>query len=187
MILLSRLLTFDVSAFPMEKLGNICEVEQAVLLLREHIETIRINMGILEILKQNGRITDKDRLYIEITDLDRKNQVSFNKFVFTDLPGLMAADYVSGSPALKRSYLDWAEDLHLSLSYLDRMIKNYMHKIAEIDNSLNKSIKHLEIKDKRFWDFLDRAQGKDGLFESFEEPDNSDGLNQVKNPEERKE
>jgi len=171
----------------MEYQNNISEVKQAVLLLREHIETIRINLEILELLKLNGRIKDTDNQYIQISELDRKNRKSFHEFVLAELPGLIEADLEPGSKLLKKSFLDWAADLHLSHSYLDRIIKDYMHHIAAIDQSLKKTIKDLEIKDKRFWKFLDRAKGKTRLFESFKEPENADGLNQTPDPEEKKE
>jgi len=171
----------------MEYQDNISEVEQAVRLLREHIETIRINLEILEALKLNGRIKDTDKRYIQITELDRKNKKSFHEFVLDELPGLIKARIEPGNKVLKKSFLDWAADLHLSLSYLDRIIKDYLHQIIGVDESWSKDKKDLEVKDKRFWKFLDREQDKARLFESFDDPKNTQKLNQTPDPEVRKE
>jgi len=167
--------------------GNISEVEQAVILLREHIETIRINLEILEALKLKGRIMGTDKQYNQITELDRKNRKSFHDLILDELPGLIKAGIEPGSKVLKKSFLDWAADLHLSLSYLDRIIKDYMLKIMTIDQSLYKNKKDLEIKDKRFWKFLDREKDRTRLFESFDKPENAEKLNQTPDPEVSKE
>lgn len=171
----------------MEYQNNISEVQQAIILLREHIETIRLNLEILELLKLNGRIKDTDKQYIQISELDRKNRKSFHEFVLAKLPGLIETGLEPDSKVLKKSFLDWAADLNLSLSFLDRIIKDYMHHMTVIDQSLKKNIKDLEIKDKRFWKFLDSVKGKTRIFESFKEPENAYGLNQAPDPEEKKE
>jgi hypothetical protein len=171
----------------MENQDNINEVKQAVSLLREYLETIRINLEILEVLKQTGRIKDTDKQYIEITELDRKNRKSFNEFIFTELPRLIEADTEPGIKVLKKSFLDWAADLYMRLRYLDLFIKEYMNQMALADQIRNKKNKDPEVKDKRFWKFLDREKSRARLFESFEEPEKDNELDQVPDPEKGKE
>jgi hypothetical protein len=163
------------------------KVDEAVTLLREQIETIRINLEILEVLKLNGRIKETDKQYSDILDLDRKNQKSFHEFVLTDIPGLIKAKLVPEKKVLKKTLLDWAADMHLSLSYLDRLIKDYMHQIAGIDQNQKKNIKNRDVKDKRFWKFLDWEKGKTRLFKSFEEPVSCYELKKASDSEEKKE
>ena len=153
-------------------------VEQAVMLLREHLETIRINLDILEVLKSGGRIQDTDKQYQEILELDRKNQQTFNKFVFTELPWFLEADQKPGNQGIKKTFLDWAEALHLNLSYLDRLIKEYMHGILVVDRSMQERFQDQEVKDTRFWKFLDRAKDKTKLFLSFNEQENGEDSDQ---------
>lgn len=158
------------------------ELKQAVLFLRERMETIRINLEILEALKLSGWIKNTDKKYHEIIGLDGKSRKSFNELVLNDLPGLIEADFEPGSKQLKKSLLDWAADLNLSLGYLDLIIKDYMHQIAVADQGLN-NLDVPDVKDKRFWKFLDKAKVKTRLFESFEEPEHTDGSDQVEDPE----
>jgi hypothetical protein len=160
------------------------DVKQAVVLLREQIETIRLNLDILEILKVGGRIRETDQKYLEISGLNRRSQASFNEFVLMDLPGIMAEEPQSRREILEPRYLDWARDLHVTLRHLDRIIKDYMYQIAREDKVLLKQRNQAEIKDKRFWGFLDDEKNNDRLFESFGETGSTDPLNKVPDTEE---
>jgi len=154
----------------MENLNNILEVKQSVALLREHLETIRINLEILEILKLNGRIKETDKPYVEINDLDCRNRKYFNEFILSELPGLIEPSILSDNQVLRKSYLDWAGEMRQSLSLLDRLIKDYMRKLMGMDKVRSTFRNDLDIKDKRFWKFLEEVKDKHNLFESFEDP-----------------
>lgn len=159
------------------------EVIEATRLLKEHLETIRINMDILEVLKLRGRIRLTDKRFIEISELDRKHRRTFQEFVLNELPMFIDGDLQANRKVLKKSFLVWAADLQISMRYLDKTIKEYMHDITENDAIAKKTVKELEVKDKRFWKFLDRVRTKSKVFESFQEPEDAQVLHQSPDPE----
>lgn len=163
----------------MDKQIRTGEVDQSVFLLREHISIIRINLEILECLHLSGRIKGSDKQYIEIMELDQKTRKSFHEYVLGLLPGLMAIDLEPGNRVLKKSFLDWAADLQLRLSYLDRIIKEYMHQMVLADKNGKSDLNNKEIRDKRFWKFLEKVKSKARLFEIFNEPGTAEFLNQA--------
>lgn len=163
--------------------NSIIEARQAATLLREHMETIRINLGILEVLRLNGRINESDKLYLKIIELNHRNQISYNEFLLAELPGYIETQTDPGRNALKKSFMDWAADLNLSLNFLDRIVKDYLSGMVEADQSSKSKEYSREIKDKRFWGFLDREKETDELFESFREFQESNELNQLTDPE----
>jgi hypothetical protein len=162
------------------------EVIEAVRLIQEYLESIRINMDILEVLKIKGRIRLTDKRFIEITELDRKHRKTFQEFVLKELPMFLDGDTQATHKILKRSFLVWAADLQISLRYLDKIIKEFMYEVSQNDSKAKKVVKELEIKDKRFWKFLDKVRSKGKIFESFQEPEDAQILNQSADPEKNK-
>ncbi|MFH0761917.1 MAG: hypothetical protein V2A67_10480 [Bacteroidota bacterium] len=160
------------------------EILEAVKLLREHLESIRINMEILEVLKLKGRISLTDKQFIEITELDQKHRRTFQDFVLNELPVMLETNQGGKNSDPMRSFLEWTGDLHISMQYLDRIIKDYLHAINLKDAGGKRSIKNMEVKDKRFWKFLDKMRTKPKMFESFEEPSETEDLHQPADPEE---
>jgi len=162
------------------------EILEAVKLLREHLESIRINMEILEVLKLRGHISLTDKQFIEISELDQKHRRTFQDFVLNDLPR-----YVEGSKdptvaPLKESFRDWTADLHLSMQYLDRIVKEYLHEVNLKESERKKAIGEEEIRDKRFWRFLDRARTRPRVFDSFEDRRSEETLHETPDPEKDK-
>lgn len=162
------------------------EVVEAVRLLQDYLESIRINMDILEVLKIKGKIKLTDKRFIEITDLDRKHRRTFQDFVLKELPMFVDGNTQLNGKVLKKSFLVWAADLQISMRYHDKLVKEFMHDLALEDQKARKVIKELEIKDKRFWKFLDRIRTRSKIFESFQEPEDAQLLNQPPDPEENK-
>jgi len=162
------------------------EVVEAVRLIQEHLDSIRINMDILEVLKLKGRIRLTDKRFIEITELDRKHRKTFQEFVLKELPMFVDGDTQATQKVLKRSFLVWAADLQISLRYLDKLIKEFMYEISQNDSKAKKVVKELEVKDKRFWKFLDKVRTKTKIFESFQEPEDAQILNQPPDSEKNK-
>jgi hypothetical protein len=170
----------------MTKQENIIEGEQVISLLREQIETIRINLDIIEGLKQSGRIKETDKKYIDITGLHKKSRDSIDDFVFLDLSGLLLTGSESVQGSLRKIYLDWAAGLYLLLVHLDRIIKEFIQEIIHTDENGKKTIQEPEIRDKRFWSFLNTVEGKAHPFGSFEESGEPDLSDQAPDPEKGK-
>jgi hypothetical protein len=101
-------------------------VEKAVKLLREHVETIRINLEILEVFSRNDRIVVTDEQYLKITELNREFRESFDAFVLTTLPRLLVSEPEPNNTALKILFRDWATDHLISAKNLDSMLKEYI-------------------------------------------------------------
>lgn len=150
------------------------EIEETTRILHDLMETIRVNMEILEILKLKGRIKLTDKQFIEITELDKKHRNEFQKFVLKKLPEFLDGDLQSTQKVLKKTFLVWAADLQISLVYLDREIKKYMKEIHEKDLKNLRGLKEPEVKDKRFWKFLDKVRSKSRLYESFDEAEEAE-------------
>lgn len=170
----------------MNSYQNQHDVKRALRLLGEYLETIRINIEILQMLHQNGRINHADSQYLEIIELDRKNRKSFQELVIAELPDIIKAEHDPESRLLIKSLLDWAADLNLSLGYLDRITKEYMHQLITADKQLSKDPREPDIRDKRFWKFLENAKVKTRLFDSFDENESPGGSDQVVDPVESK-
>jgi len=154
-----------------------------VRLLREHLESIRINMEILEVLKLKGRISLTDKQFIEIAELDQKHRRMFQDFVLDGLPGMLSTNQGLENSDLLKPFLEWAGDLHISMQYLDRIIKDYLHAINLKDAGGKRVSKNMEVKDKRFWKFLEKMRTKPKMFESFEEPPETENSDQPADPE----
>jgi len=159
------------------------EMMEAVKLLREHLESIRINMEILEVLKLRGRISLTDKQFIEITELDQKHRRTFQDFVLDELPQMLETNQGEKNNDLMKQFLEWTGDLHISMQYLDRIIKDYLHAINLKDAGGKRVNKNMEVKDKRFWKFLDKMRTKPKMFESFEEPSETENSDQPADPE----
>jgi hypothetical protein len=135
------------------------EAGQAIRLLKEQLEIIRVNSGIIEILRKHGRISESDKQYIGICELDQDCRQAFQDFILRDLPVLFKADNQPENVTLKRFFLEWANDLHLRLTILDRMIKDYLNQISLSDRKSEGRNPDSEIRDKRFWTYLDGIEG----------------------------
>lgn len=159
------------------------QARETVKLLREHLESIRINMEILEVLKLKGRISLTDKQFIEIAELDQKHRRTFQDFVLDQLPRMLEAEEGAGGNGLVKPFLEWAGDLHVSMQYLDRIVKDYLHAIHLKDAGGKREIKNMEVKDKRFWKFLEKMRTRAPMFESFEEPPEGENSDQSPDPE----
>jgi hypothetical protein len=143
------------------------DIESTVHLLREHLEIIRINLEILGMLRQNDRIRSDDPEYGEILQLDAKHRKSFHDFILNRLPGLVAGEKKENREELAMTFRDWAEDLLISLRFLNRITGLYVRKLIGRDEDLYRSIDEKEVKDKRFWSFLEESRNQPHVFTSF--------------------
>ena len=145
------------------------EIEAAINLMTELLDVIRVNLEVLEILKLKGRIKLTDKRFIEITELDRKHRSEFQDFVLKKLPPYLDGDATITQKVIKKEFLVWSDDQLISLRYLDRLVKEFMEEINVADGDVLIRQKQLEVKDKRFWKFLDKVRSKNRLFDSFNE------------------
>ncbi len=144
-------------------------LKENIELIRELLEIIQVNIEVLDILKLKGKIPLTDKAYIEIADLDKKHRRSFEEFMLDILPDYLNSDSVATDKVLKKKYELWTADLIVSLSHLDTVCKEFIQKEINQDKKLKRSVKDMQVKDKRFWRFLDKVKGKDRVFDSFTE------------------
>jgi hypothetical protein len=177
----------------MGNLENKKELEPELFLIREQMEIIRINMDILRVLVMQGRIKVTDDQLAEINNLDNRVHKSFQDFVLSGLPAWIQSDPQPSRDDMARFYLEWLDGLHGYLRKLDRLTKDYISSIREDHKQVKPVIKPVagpsrkaEVRDKRFWEFLDREDTGSPLFESFEKPRITEESNQTGNPEKSK-
>jgi len=142
---------------------------ESIRIIREHLKIIRVNLDVLEILKLKGAISLTDKRFIEIVNLDKKHRREFEDFVLNTLPDYLDSESAVTDKVLSKQFQIWASDLIISLSHLDKICKEFIQAKINSDKKLKKSIKSGEVKDKRFWRFLDKVKGKSQIFESFNE------------------
>lgn len=145
------------------------EVKKSIQLIREHLKVIQVNMEILEVLKLKGMISLTDKRFIEIINLDKKHRKVFESFVLDTLPDYLGSENPVTEKVLYKQYMLWATDLLVSLTHLDKIIKEFIQTQIESDKKLRRTVREIEVKDKRFWRFLDIVKGKSKVFESFNE------------------
>ncbi|MCK5820490.1 MAG: hypothetical protein KAH17_01345 [Bacteroidales bacterium] len=142
---------------------------ESIKIIREHQKMIQVNLDILEILKLKGAISLTDKHFIEIINLDKKHRRMFEEFVLNTLPNYLSSESAVTDKVLSKQFQVWASDLIISLSHLDKICKGFIQNKINSDKKLKRSIKAIEVKDKRFWRFLDKVKGKSQVFESFNE------------------
>ncbi len=138
-------------------------------IIREHLKVIQVNLEILEVLKLKGVIALTDKRFIEIVNLDKKHRRMFEEFVLDILPDYLNSEISSTDRILSKQYQLWASDLIISLSHLDKVSKEFIQDKINNDKKLQRTVRDFEVKDKRFWRFLDKVKGKSRVFESFNE------------------
>ena len=126
-------------------------------------------MEVLEVLKLKGAISLTDKEFIEIVNLDKKHRKTFEEFVLDTLPDYLNSESEATERVLLKQFEVWASDLIISLSHLDKSCKIFIQNKINQDKKLKKAVKDVEVKDKRFWRFLDKVRSKPKLFESFSE------------------
>ena len=177
----------------MGNLENKKELEPELFLIREQLEIIRINRDIIRTLVMQGRIKVTDDQLAEINNLDNRIRKSFQDFVLSGLPALIQSDSQPTKVDVTRLYLEWLDSLRGYLRKLDRLTKDYISSIREDHKQIKPVMKPVagpfrktEVRDKRFWEFLDREDTGNPLFESFEKPRGTEESNQTGNPEKSK-
>lgn len=126
-------------------------------------------MEVLEVLKLKGAISLTDKHFIEIVNLDKKHRRTFEEFVLDTLPDYLSSEAQVTEKVLLKQFEVWASDLIISLSHLDKACKRFIQGKIDQDKKLKKAIKDAEVKDKRFWRFLDKVKSKSKIFDSFSE------------------
>jgi len=142
---------------------------ESIKLIREHLKVIQVNLDILEVLKLKGAISLTDKRFIEIINLDKKHRRVFEDFVLNILPDYLDSESIVTDKVLSKQFQVWASDLIISLSHLDKVCKAFIQDKINSDKKLKRAIRAIEVKDKRFWRFLDKVKGKTQVFESFNE------------------
>lgn len=149
-------------------------LSDSIEIIREHLKVITVNMEVLEILKIKGAISLTDKRFIEIVNLDKKHRRTFEEFVLDILPNYLNSESNVTEKVLLRQFEIWTSDLIISLSHLDKVCKSFIQDKIDQDKKFRKAIKETEVKDKRFWRFLDKVKSKSRIFESFSEDDSED-------------
>lgn len=142
---------------------------ESIKIIREHLKVTQVNLEILEILKLKGAISLIDKRFIEIVNLDKKHRRVFEEFVLDTLPDYLMSESEVTDKVLQKKFQLWASDLIISLTHLDKVCKAFIQEKINNDKKLKKTIKEIEVRDKRFWRFLDKVKGKSKIFESFNE------------------
>lgn len=144
-------------------------LRESIKIIREHLKVIQVNLDILEVLKLKGAISLTDKRFIEIINLDKKHRRVFEEFVLNTLPDYLDSDSAVTDKVLTKQFQVWASDLIISLTHLDKVCKAFIQDKINSDKKIKKTIRAIEVKDKRFWRFLDKVKGKSQIFESFNE------------------
>lgn len=149
-------------------------LSDSIEIIREHLKVITVNMEVLEVLKVKGAISLTDKRFIEIVNLDKKHRRTFEEFVLDILPNYLNSESNVTEKVLLRQFEIWTSDLIISLSHLDKVCKSFIQDKIDQDKKLRKAVKEAEVKDKRFWRFLDKVKTKSRIFESFSDDDSED-------------
>lgn len=149
-------------------------LSESIEIIKEHLKVISVNMEVLEILKLKGAISLTDKHFIEIVNLDKKHRRTFEEFVLDTLPDYLSSESQVTEKVLLKQFEVWASDLIISLSHLDKACKSFIQGKIDQDKKLKKAIKDAEVKDKRFWRFLDKVKSKSKIFDSFSEESTED-------------
>ena len=144
-------------------------LDESIDIIRELLDVIQVNLEILDVLKIKGKITLTDKLYIEIVNLDKKHRRSFEEFMLDILPDYLNSETVATDKVLVKKYTLWIADLIISLTHLDKVCKEFIQYHINQDKKLKKVVKEIQVKDKRFWRFLDIVKKKERVFDSFNE------------------
>ena len=144
-------------------------LRDSIDLVRELLDVIQVNLEILDVLKLKGKISLIDKQFIEITNLDRKHRRSCEDFMLNTLPDYLNSETVATDKVLFKKYELWSSDLIFSLTHLDKICKEFIQDQINQDKKLKKIVKDMQVKDKRFWRFLDIVKGKGRIFDSFNE------------------
>lgn len=150
------------------------------------MEAIRINIELLEVYRMTGKIRITDKAYFEIIQLDRKHRRTFEDFVVDRLPATTGEAGIHAPADTGSEFTAWAEDLSVSLNYLDRITKDYIQRLIDGDEAAGQLFREPDIRDKRFWDFLESLRNKAPVFDSFRLTDAEGGSDQATDPEKDK-
>lgn len=149
-------------------------LRDSIEIIKEHLKVISVNLEVLEVLKLKGAISLTDKRFIEIVNLDKKHRRTFEEFVLDTLPEYLNSESQVTEKVLMKQFEVWSSDLIISLSHLDKSCKNFIQDKINQDKKLRKAVKEAEVKDKRFWRFLDKVKTKPRIFDSFSEEDPED-------------
>ena len=148
-------------------IGN--NLDESIEIIRELLDVIQVNLEVLDILKIKGKIALTDKQFIEIVNLDRKHRRSFESFMLDTLPDYLNSETVATDKVLAKKYVLWTSDLVVSLTHLDKICKEFIQHHINQDKKLKKVVREIQVKDKRFWRFLDIVKRKGRVFDSFNE------------------
>jgi len=140
------------------------KIHETRLKLIEYEEMISINIDIISMLKESGLISEDKPEYIEILNIHRDNQKGYKDFILNHLPEYLDYD---NNKKLSEDLFSWLSQYLSKLRAEDKILKKYIN--SRIVSEQNKKTPGdlIDIKDKRFWKFLDNLKNKTDLFESF--------------------
>jgi len=139
------------------------QIREASLNINEYEEMIAINIAIIMKLRERGLIKEDDPEYLEILKIHKENQEGYKNFLLNRLPGYLG---YGRNKKLEEEFISWITKYKSHVRAEDKILKRYIDtKITDMDK--NKLSGAGEIKDKRFWRFLDNFRKKETPFDSF--------------------
>lgn len=143
------------------------KIREASLNINEYEEMIAINIAIIMKLREKGLVKDDDPEYLEILNIHKENQDGYKNFLLNRMPGYLG---YARNKKLEEEFISWISKYISHIRAEDKILKRYIDtKITDIDKKKFRS--QDDIKDKRFWRFLDNFRKKKTPFESFSRED----------------
>lgn len=132
--------------------------------LNEYEEMISVNMAIISRLKERKMIPEDDPEYHEIMKIHKKNQLAYKNFLLNRMPGYLG---YGRNKKLEEEFIIWIQKYLSKVRAEDKILKKYIN--SRINNEKDKKLLtgSNQVKDKRFWKFLDNFKKKKAPFESF--------------------
>jgi len=143
-------------------------IRDTSLKLNEYEEMVSINISILSKLKEKGLITEDDPEYLEIMKIHRQNQGAYKHFLLNRMPGYLG---FGRNKKLEEEFMEWILKFLSQVRAEDKILKKYIDSRISNDKDRKRLGDSYQIKDKRFWKFLDNFKKKKDPFESFRRDD----------------
>ncbi len=140
------------------------KIRDISLKLNEYEEMTSINIAIISRLKEKGLITENDTEFLEIMNIHKENQAGYRNFLLNRMPGYLG---YGRNKKLEEEFMGWISKYLSQIRAEDKIVKKYID--SRLTSEKDKKIFGIsnQIKDKRFWKFLDNFKKKKVPFESF--------------------
>jgi hypothetical protein len=129
-----------------------------LLVIRERLDTIRINLDILTEFIRIGGIPESDARWNEICRLDRLNLARFQEFSLSELPRLLQSKEAVDRKILQSGYFDWIKRITPDIDKLERLTKHFLSDLVAGPINPQNPGPLKEVRDTRFWQFLEQEE-----------------------------